>query len=228
MPFIQPNSASVQEKLCPRFGDSLCIDASGISFCERWAETVKDLYAHFVSGEKQAKEALHTAMVLRGKLSPSANVQDELQDRIGDAMAILSLPAQRLLKYKAFLEVSTIFCRIKVGGWLPILTCSDKELGRDEETESIKIASRAVEAVVTEIRTAKEARRLEDAKAELFAALDEPDQVLVRKCGELLRFEDAATTVIEGTTQENVRVSPPHSHRLASRLLLIVSWCCSH
>jgi hypothetical protein len=110
-----------------------------------------------------------------------------------------------------------------------MLTRSNQELGRDEdsETESIKKASTAVEVVAREARIAQEVRRLEDVKAQLLAALDEPDQTLIRKCGELLRFENTATTsTVYVNKKENVRILSVSLPLASSQLL--TSWCYSH
>lgn len=71
-----------------------------------WANMSKDIYARFCSGEKHAKRALQAALSLEA-LSLAKGVSDELSGLVGDAIGTLSMPSQRLQKYRAFLEVNS-------------------------------------------------------------------------------------------------------------------------
>ena len=80
-------------------------DSDWVRLFRDWAERAKKPYALFIYGEKDAKRALLAAIALKEALSPSSS---ELREVIGDVIAVLSMPYQRLEKYNAFLEVGTL------------------------------------------------------------------------------------------------------------------------
>ncbi|KAK1828645.1 hypothetical protein QBC39DRAFT_149877 [Podospora conica] len=79
-------------------------DLPWLRLFQDWASIAKDLYARFVSGEKEAKSALRAVISPDSAHAPAIGVTDELSNLIGDAIGTLSMPPQRLEKYRAFLE----------------------------------------------------------------------------------------------------------------------------
>lgn len=71
-----------------------------------WSNMSKDIYARFCSGEKHAKRALQAALALK-VVSPATGAPYGLSNLVGDAIGTLSMPSQRLQKYRAFLEVNS-------------------------------------------------------------------------------------------------------------------------
>jgi hypothetical protein len=72
-----------------------------------WANMSRDLYARFVSKEKHAKRALQAAIALKVRSPTTGGPPHELSTLVGDAVGSLSMPPQRLQKYRAFLEVNS-------------------------------------------------------------------------------------------------------------------------
>ncbi|KAK0749111.1 hypothetical protein B0T18DRAFT_364327 [Schizothecium vesticola] len=145
-------------------------DLPWLQLFRNWANMSKDLYARFASGEKHAKRALQAAIALKVR-SPTTGGSHELSTLVGDAIGSLSMPPQRLQKYRGFLE----------------------ELAQYDDTMFVKEALDVVDEVGEKARAATDDVVRDDAKAALLSSLDAADQSSVLQYGKLLLFEDAAS-----------------------------------
>ncbi|KAM5358563.1 hypothetical protein ACJZ2D_015177 [Fusarium nematophilum] len=142
----------------------------------KWSQQSSSCYAALVTAEKESKETIRAA------LSSTENHNSERRALLGESLASLGLPSQRLEKYEAFL----------------------KELSKHglHEAGDIELAMARLQQVKEDVDDAAVSQELQKTAIVFSAGLDLEGRAAVGKLGELLMFDHVDITTPEGDPVE--------------------------